>query len=377
MNSTRLRHIENALNNFNFTSPLDIYMRLYFKSNNIKNQDKPYISEHVYNIIKNKTLLAYLSSPNMLYTNVIKTYFSSERWKYEMNNEKIPAHVRYSFPKELYEQLVNCYGEKRSITLMSILNERAPVFLRVNNNKISRNELYKLLMSRGMHVEKCVNSENGLLLTKNQILKNIPEYKKGYFEIQDEASQIVSSKIPVHPGDKVLDYCAGSGGKALAFANKMDNTGKIYLHDIRDRMLSQAKIRLRRAAIQNYILLNSNHVLLKKLYGYMDTVVVDVPCSGTGALRRNPEMKYKFTNAKLYEYVNLQRQIFEKALLYLKKKGKIVYITCSVLDAENVHQAKYFCQKHNLFLSESPFHSLPQSKSMDGFFLAIFERKDE
>ncbi|ETW35359.1 hypothetical protein PFUGPA_02040 [Plasmodium falciparum Palo Alto/Uganda] len=79
MNSTRLRHIENALNNFNFMSPLDIYMRLYFKSNNIKNKDKPYISEHVYNIIKNKTLLSYLSSPSSLYTNVIKTYFSSDK----------------------------------------------------------------------------------------------------------------------------------------------------------------------------------------------------------------------------------------------------------------------------------------------------------
>ncbi|GAW83682.1 sun-family protein [Plasmodium gonderi] len=376
MNSTRLRHIENALNSFNFMSPLDIYMRLYFKSNNIKNRDKPYISEHVYNIIKNKTLLLYLSSPSALYTNIIKTYFSSDKWKYEMNNEKIPAHIRYSFPKELYEQLVNCYGEKRSLTLMSILNEKAPVFLRVNTNKISRNELFKVLLSKGVSVEKCVNSAQGLLLTKNQILKNNHEYKKGYFEIQDEASQIVSSKIPVQPGDKVLDYCAGSGGKTLAFSVMMENTGKVYLHDVRDKMLSQAKIRLRRAGIQNYILLNSNHILLKKLFGYMDIVVVDAPCTGTGALRRNPEMKYKYTNNKLYEYVNLQRQIFEKALLYLKKSGKIVYITCSILDAENVHQAKYFCEKHNLYLSEPPFHSLPQSKSMDGFFLAIFERRE-
>ncbi|KYN95413.1 sun-family protein, putative, partial [Plasmodium reichenowi] len=297
-------------------------------------------------------------------------------WKYEMNNEKIPAHVRYSFPKELYSQLLDCYGEKKSITLMSILNEKAPVFLRVNNNKISRNELYKTLISKGISVEKCVNSPYGLLLTKNQILKNIHEYKKGYFEIQDEASQIVSSKIPVHPGDKVLDYCAGSGGKTLAFSMLMENTGKIYLHDIRDQMLSQAKIRLRRAGIQNYILLNSNHILLKKLFGYMDVVIVDAPCTGTGALRRNPEMKYKFTNNKLYDYVKTQREIFENALLYLKKNGKIVYITCSILDAENVHQAKYFCQKHNLYLSEAPFHSLPQSKAMDGFFLATFERKE-
>ncbi|KOB59259.1 hypothetical protein PFHG_01015 [Plasmodium falciparum HB3] len=259
---------------------------------------------------------------------------------------------------------------------MSILNEKAPVFLRVNNNKISRNELYKTLISKGISVEKCVNSPYGLLLTKNQILKNIHEYKKGYFEIQDEASQIVSSKIPVHPGDKVLDYCAGSGGKTLAFSMLMENTGKIYLHDIRDQMLSQAKIRLRRAGIQNYILLNSNHILLKKLFGYMDVVIVDAPCTGTGALRRNPEMKYKFTNNKLYDYVKTQREIFENALLYLKKNGKIVYITCSILDAENVHQAKYFCQKHNLYLSEAPFHSLPQSKAMDGFFLATFERKE-
>ncbi|CAG9472376.1 sun-family protein, putative [Plasmodium vivax] len=376
MNSGRLRHIENALNSFNFMSPLDIYMRLYFKANSIKSKDKPFISDHVYNIIRNKTLLSYLSAPSPLYTSVIKTYFASDRWKYEMNNEKIPAHVRYSFPKELYEQLVNCYGEKKSHTLMSILNEKAPVFLRVNTNKISRNDLYKLLMSKGVSVEKCVNSPQGLLLTKSYILKNNNEYRRGFFEMQDEASQIVSSKIPVQPGYKVLDFCAGSGGKTLAFSPKMENTGKVYLHDVRDKMLSQAKVRLRRAGIQNYILLHSNHILLNKLVGCMDTVIVDAPCTGTGALRRNPEMKHKYTNGRLYEYVNLQREIFQRALLYLKKNGKIAYITCSILDAENVHQAKYFCEKHNLFLSEPPFHSLPQSKSMDGFFLAIFERRE-
>lgn len=351
-------------------------MRLYFKSNNIKSKDKPYIAEHVYNIIRNKTLLSYLSAPSSLYTNIIKTYFSSDKWKYEMNNENVPAHVRYSFPKELYEQLVNNYGEKKSNVIMSTLNEKAPVFLRVNNRKISRNELYKNLLNKGISVEKCINSEYGLVLTKNEMLKNIYEYKKGFFEIQDEASQLVSLKIPVQPGFKVFDYCAGSGGKTLAFANKMENTGKIYLHDIRDKMLSQAKIRLRKAGITNYILLNSDHILLNKLFNYMDVVVLDVPCTGTGALRRNPEMKYKYTNDKLREYILLQRQIFEKALPYLKKNGKIVYITCSILDAENSHQVQYFCKKHNLQLSEPPFHSLPQSKSMDGFFLAIFERKE-
>ncbi|KAL8450430.1 hypothetical protein Emed_002518 [Eimeria media] len=154
----------------------------------------------------------------------------------------------------------------------------------------------------------------------------MPEFQRGYFEIQDEASQLAALKVAAKPGDKVLDYCAGSGGKTLAFGPRMENKGKIYLHD----------------------------------------VVCDVPCTGTGALRRSPEMKWKYEDDKLMDFVALQRHIFSSALQYVKPKtGKIVYITCSILDEENVQQAKFFCQQHGLVLTEPPFHSLPTSHGMD------------
>ncbi|CDI80318.1 NOL1/NOP2/sun family domain-containing protein, putative [Eimeria acervulina] len=231
------------------------------------------------------------------------------------------------------------------------------------------------LRSSGVAVEKSPNSPLALVLPHRQRLGDLPEFLRGYFEIQDEASQLAALKVQVKPGDKVFDYCAGSGGKTLAFGPQMQNKGKIYLHDVRERMLQEAKKRLKRAGITNYTIVQPESPILPKLAGVMDWVVCDVPCSGTGALRRSPEMKWKYNDEKLMDFIALQRHIFSSALQYVKPKtGKIVYITCSILDEENVHQAKFFCQQHGLVLTEPPFHSLPTSRGMDGFFCATFAR---
>ncbi|KAL8274083.1 hypothetical protein Esti_001925 [Eimeria stiedai] len=332
---------------------------------------------------------------------------TSCRWKLQAQNERLPPEIRTSFPTQLYRRIENSHGTAKAIKICNTLNEEAPTFLRVNPLQTTRDRLYTYLLNKGklatrmrmqqkgspyfdsmsssffhkamiicgsgIAVEKSQNSPYALVLPHRQRLSDMPEFQRGYFEIQDEASQLAALKVAAKPGDKVLDYCAGSGGKTLAFGPQMENKGKIYLHDVRHRMLQEAKKRLKRARITNYTLLPEGSPVLPKLARSVDWVVCDVPCTGTGALRRSPELKWKYEDDKLMDFVALQRHIFCNALQYAKPKtGKIVYITCSILDEENVQQAKFFCQQHGMVLTEPPFHSLPTSHGMDGFFCATF-----
>lgn len=196
-------------------------------------------------------------------------------------------------------------------------------------------------------------------------------FKKGFFEIQDEGSQLVSLRIKTKPGDCVLDYCGGSAGKTLAFAPYMQNKGQIFVHDIRKNILLEAKRRLRRANIQNYQLADNKNKLLFSMKNKFDWVLLDVPCSGTGTLRRNPEFKYKFNLDKFEELRKVQLEILEESLLFVKPKGKIVYTTCSLLHEENLSQVVKFCSKHNYSIEDdNVFETLPISNGMDGFFSA-------
>jgi 16S rRNA (cytosine967-C5)-methyltransferase len=173
-------------------------------------------------------------------------------------------------------------------------------------------------------------------------------YKKGLFEVQDEASQIVADHVEVQPGDLVLDYCAGGGGKTLAFAHRMKGKGQIFMTDTRyapkangegSKLVSEAKERLRRAGIQNAQQLVPDHPhLTEHLRGKFDWILLDVPCSGTGTMRRHPELKYKYMDlSALRELVQLQREIVDAAVPFLKLNGgHLVYSTCSVLQEENM-----------------------------------------
>ncbi|CAE7704959.1 SRR [Symbiodinium pilosum] len=221
---------------------------------------------------------------------------------------------------ELFKRMEDHVGTKVAVELCEILNEPAMTFLRVNTARISRDKVFTFLSSRSVPVEKTQNSQMGLLLTSKQNLLEVPEYKLGYFEIQDESSQIISAQVDAKPGDMVLDYCAGSGGKALCIAPPMLNRGQVYLHDVRDTKLFESKRRFRKANIQNYTLLPPSHPQLHKLRGKMDWVLVDAPCSQTGALRRNPDMKWTYSDDRLWKWVALQREIFEAALKYVKDK---------------------------------------------------------
>jgi len=167
----------------------------------------------------------------------------------------------------------------------------------------------------------------------------------------------------------VLDYCGGSAGKTLAFAPFTQGRGQIFIHDIRKYILLEAKKRLRRAGVQNYQLNPDKEKLHTLLKNKCDWVLLDVPCSGTGTIRRNPDLKIKFSNERLIELLNVQEKILEESLDLLKPNGKIVYVTCSLLREENINQIMKFCRKFGVKIdNDTIFQTEPKSGMMDGFF---------
>ncbi|NGX55460.1 MAG: hypothetical protein KR126chlam2_01095, partial [Chlamydiae bacterium] len=266
----------------------------------------------------------------------------------------------------------NQYGEEKAMRLCQICNTPAPTTVRINPLKTTREELLAQ-WEKEYEVTPCDHSTYGIQFKKRIPFFTLDAFKNGLFEVQDEGSQLIALKVKSSPGDQVMDYCAGSGGKTLAFAHQMEGRGQIYLHDIRPLALQQARKRLCRAGIQNGQFLTPEHPLLEKLKKKMDWVLVDAPCSGTGTLRRNPDMKWKFDDDLVKKLVGEQRVIFERALSFVKPGGKITFATCSILREENEEQLAHFLKVYDLKMVGDPFVSLPSFGGMDGFFAVTLE----
>lgn len=346
--------------------PLDLFLSNYFRKNkSIGSKDRKKICEMIYGITRWKGLIDYLIDKPATFEKRVNFWDSFDPSCYQQSN--IPAHIRVSFPKTYYDQIVKSHKEDADKICFDS-NFPAPTTIRVNTLKIQR----KILFNRWKNtynISLCNYSKQGIVFHEKINFFALDEFKKGLFEIQDEGSQLIASLLDISSTDLVLDYCAGGGGKTLAFAPKMENKGQIFLYDIRQTALIQAKKRLKRAGIQNaQIVLDISN--LKKHKKKFDYILTDVPCSGSGTLRRNPDMKWKFSMDSLKNLIKEQREIFDKALTYLKPSGKIIYSTCSILNEENIDQINFFINKHSLKLEQKPFISIPKKNQMDGFFAA-------
>jgi 16S rRNA (cytosine(967)-C(5))-methyltransferase len=304
--------------------------------------------------------------------------FFKERRSLGSNDRKAITEAIYDyvkgtpFPEFLWDFLVRGYGEEGASNLEKIFNTRAPLTLRVNTLKTTRENLFKELEPT-IKVALTKRSPWGIQVLEPAKVRELPAFKAGHFEIQDEGSQLIAELVTLNPGDRVLDYCAGSGGKSLAVAMAMKGRGQLYLHDIRTKSLYEARERLARAGVQNYQLLLSDSPQKKKLHGTMDWVLVDAPCSGTGTFRRSPELKWKITPESIDHLIQTQRQVFEEALPFLKQGGHIVYATCSLLPEENERQVDYFTANHSVKLV-STLKILPEENGPDGFYAALLDK---
>jgi 16S rRNA (cytosine967-C5)-methyltransferase len=369
--SFRNHHLLSILNEFTIKDiPLDVFLRNYFKKNkSIGSKDRKEICENLYKLIRFRGLIDYLCSDPITWEKRIQKLINLDYNKYFLD-ESIPIHIRLSFPKNYFEKVKEFYGLEKTIEFCKISNEPAPTTIRCNLIKTSRDVLYNELKEK-YEVQKCQKSPWGIIFNKRINFFETEEFKNGFFEIQDEGSQLVANLIDPKPKDHVLDYCSGSGGKTLAFAHKLEKTGQIYLHDIRNFILLEAKKRFKRAGIENFQIKTTEE--LKKIKQKMDWIILDVPCSGSGTLRRNPDMKWKFHLSSLQNLTNLQRKIFDEAINYLNEDGKIVYITCSILPEENENQINFFIKNYNLKI-ENRFFSFPEKDSHDGFFACVLSR---
>ncbi|HRW58738.1 MAG TPA: RsmB/NOP family class I SAM-dependent RNA methyltransferase [Chlamydiales bacterium] len=353
--------------------PLDLFLSNYFRSNkSIGSKDRKEIAETIYILIRYRGLIdAFLTSPISWEDRL--SFFNQNSLSDLQSSPNLKPHVKVSFPKILFEQIEKDYGTEEATRLCHELNIQAPTTIRINTLKTSRNALFEKWKDQ-YDIEKTKNAPNGIHFKKKINFFATPEFKNGLFEIQDEGSQLLANLVECKPSDLVFDYCAGSGGKTLAFAPRMDKKGQIFLHDIRDYILLEAKKRLKRADIQNAQIVLPYSKKLKTLKNKMDWVLVDAPCSGSGTYRRNPDMKWKYRHEDLINLCSLQKEIFETALSFVKDNGKIVYATCSLFLDENQRQVDYFLKKHNLKL-EKTFQSFPQKLGSDGFFGAVFTKK--
>ena len=383
---------------------LDFFLRNSFKGRkSMKEKEKTFIYENIYDIVRNKILLETITMKKekaSSWNEIVDFFFKREHLR-QMSNVNLPFNIKHSFPLTLFSLLQNNFGEEKVEHLCKILNERAPLTIRTNLLKISRVELLDKLKQFNFQVAKTQFSPLGITIIKDNNnynkIKDFDEeidsdivyntssrskinirapkikdiFREGYFEIQDEASQLTICRLDIKQGDQILDYCCGSGGKALALASLTQNKGQIYLHDVRKKVLLESRKRMKRAGVQNFQIINNDGDKLR-LQFKMDWVILDVPCSGTGTLRRNPENKYKFSLDFLKELKVIQFDLLEEALLYVKPTGRIVYITCSLLHEENLSQVVKFCSKHNWKIENNEiFETFPKSDGMDGFFSCV------
>ncbi len=354
------------------TQALDRHIHGYFKKNRaLGSKDRAFIANTAYGITRWQSLFDHLIDGEPTWEARLEKFLTTDP---STEDSTIPTHTRHGFPEILYKLLVQDYGEEKAQKICLASNEQAPTTVRTNTLQTTREELLAT-WSKEYPVTPGKYSETAIHFAKRLPLFCLPEFHKGFFEVQDEGSQLVAELIDVKPGEQVLDYCAGSGGKALALAPKLEGKGQIYLHDIREHVLLEARRRLKRAGIQNGQCVKPDSSHLSKLKKKFHWVLADVPCSGTGTLRRNPDMKWKFSEEMVDRLVGEQRLIFERALSFVRPDGYIVYATCSLLRKENEEQVEHFLKTYPIELVGEPIKTSIDEQGMDGFFGAVFIHK--
>jgi 16S rRNA (cytosine967-C5)-methyltransferase len=256
------------------------------------------------------------------------------------------------------------------------LNEEAHVVLRANTLKTSIKELHHKLRDDEVETDFLKDFPDALVLIERQNIFRHPAFKDGLFEVQDAASQLIAPFLRVNPGMRVIDACAGAGGKTLHLAALMKNKGRIIAMDVEPFKLDELQKRAKRAGVNNLeIKPIESSKTIKRLENSADRLLLDVPCSGLGVLKRNPDAKWKLSLEFIANVKELQQHILQDYCNMVKKDGLVVYSTCSVLPSENEQQVEKFLEKNgDKFELIEQKHSWP-SEGFDGFYMALLRKK--
>ena len=285
---------------------------------------------------------------------------------------------RESIPDWMDELGVKELGEKTWEKEIHALNEQAPVVLRTNTLKITKDKLRSILNDENIATEPLKGFPDALQLVERANVFKTEAFTKGYFEVQDASSQLVAKYLEVQPGMRVVDTCAGAGGKTLHIAALMENKGQIIATDIYENKLKELKRRAKRAGAHNIDprAIDSTKVV-KKLYGTADRVLIDAPCSGLGVLSRNPDAKWKLQPEFIENIKKTQAEILDQYSRIVKPGGRMVYSTCSILPSENQEQIEKFLAREEgkNFKIIRDQKILSSESGFDGFYMALLENK--
>ena len=286
---------------------------------------------------------------------------------------------RESIPDWMDELGVKELGEEKWSKEIAAQNQPAKVILRVNTLKTTKEQLRAILMDLDIDTEYIKGHDDALVLKERANVFLTDAFKNGFFEVQDANSQLVAAFLDVKPGMRVVDTCAGAGGKALHMASLMENKGQLIAMDLYESKLKQLKIRAKRNGAFNieYKIIDSTKVI-KKLQEKADRVLIDAPCSGLGVLKRNPDAKWKLQPEFIDNIRKVQAEVLESYSRIVKPGGKLVYATCSVLPSENQEQVEKFLKTENgkkfTFIKDQKI--LASESGFDGFYMALLERKE-
>jgi 16S rRNA (cytosine967-C5)-methyltransferase len=360
------------------------------------NQAKGYFSDTIYDIVRYWRLLWYLlkKEPTLEkkdLLNLIGVYFFYKERRIfnttEIKNidyaelEKTLIYtkdvrvLKESIPDWLDQLGIDELG-KRWDPIINALNQKPNIIIRTNTLKITSDELIKLLKNEGIQSEKIERTPEALLLKDKTNVFRLQSFKEGFFEVQSDASQMVSIFLDPKPGMRVVDVCAGEGSKTLHLAALMKNKGKIIAMDTQEWKLKELRRRAVKAGAENIEVRKiDSSKAYKRLKGTADRLLIDAPCSGLGTLKRNPDIKWKLTLSDLERLKEIQRDLLDRYFPLLRTKGHMVYSVCSILVSEGEKQVKDFLERHNnefQLIKEKRYW--PDTDDTDGFYMALLER---
>jgi 16S rRNA (cytosine967-C5)-methyltransferase len=399
---------------FQFAWPADVVVSRYFKRfPALGHRDRGVVAEAVYAVLRQRLEFSSLaqSAPGPIDRRLAllglafvagipavaeRVGDAESQWLQRLQHvdrTALPYDVRCNLPEWLMDRLKRRFSDAEVEALAAALNTAAPLDLRVNSQKLTRDETIEILRLSGIAGEATRYSPDGIRIKEKPALNVLPIFKDGSIEVQDEGSQLLAQLVAPKRGELVIDFCAGAGGKTLALGALMRSTGRLYALDVSARRLSHFKPRLARSGLSNVhpmVIDSERDARLKRFVGKADRVLIDAPCSGLGTLRRNPDLKWRQNEASIAELALRQGDILESAARLVAPGGRLVYATCSLLDEENQAVVAKFLAAHPEFetldageilasrgiagLPGATLELWPHRHNTDGFFAVAMMR---
>ena len=325
-----------------------------------------------------------------LVNGVLRNYLRNLDKKYYNDKNLVETLCfKYSYDKWLVNMLIKQYGNEIAEDILKGLNERPAVTVRVNNLKTDYDEAFSNLQEYGYDVEEGYICPEAIVINKGKSIEKNPLFKEGKITVQDESAMLVAPSIDAKEGATVLDLCSAPGGKTTHISEIMNNTGIVKAFDIHENKLSLVKENAKRLGINNISCAEMDAAKFnKELENSADMVLIDVPCSGLGIIRKKPEIKYTKDIKSTKDIVAIQKKIMENAAKYVKKEGTLLYSTCTINKEENEKNINWFIKKFpeykveplfygnmsNIIYNENGTVTILPNKYMDGFFIAKLKK---